>query len=69
MVINGVDTKEFGIRVERLCEFLLDRIPEKTGSTEQRIIEDIKEEAIKLQTDEAELSFSGLESYMKGIPE
>jgi len=44
-------------------------MPERTGSTEQRIIEDIKDEAIKLQTDKESEVFSGLEAYMKGVPE
>jgi hypothetical protein len=70
VIINGVDTQDFGIRVERLCEFLLDQMNPRTGTNSQKIIEDIKDEAAKLQlpTDDG-VTFSGLEAYMRGVPE
>lgn len=67
MKINGVDTKEFAIQVEKLCDFLLDEINPKSGTTSQRIIEDIKKDAINLQVVEVEI-FEGLEAHMRGVP-
>jgi hypothetical protein len=68
--INGVDTEEFARQVESLCDYLLDQISPKTGTKSQRIIEDIRGEAIKLQVDDAKVEiFEGLEAHMRGVPE
>lgn len=67
MEINGVDTREFAIQVEKLCDFLLDQISPKKGQNSQRIIEDIRKDAINLQSEE-EIIFEGLEAHMRGVP-
>jgi hypothetical protein len=66
--INGVDTEEFGRRVERLCDFLLTKVS-KDGSDDVKVILDIQEDAANLQFSGVdEMDFSGLSSYMKGAP-
>jgi hypothetical protein len=69
VIINGVDTAEFGTKVERLCDYLLDKVPQKNGSSDVKAIQDIKEDAANLQTAEDEVSFAGLSDYLKGVPQ
>lgn len=67
-VLNGVDTEEFGTKVERLCEFLLDRV-DKDGSADVRVIQDLKEDAALLQVGKEPFVLAGLDSHMRGVPE
>jgi hypothetical protein len=62
------DVVAFARRVERLCDFLLDKV-ERDGSNDVVMIQDLREEARDMQADDAELKFQtleGLADYMKG---
>lgn len=69
-----VDIKEFAIRVERLCDFLLDKIRAEVGrdgSSSQALIEDIKEQAADIHTGRVTTvskTFEDLVDYMNGAP-
>lgn len=69
-----VDVKKFAERVERLCDFLLDRLSEdegRTGSDDQKILEDLKDDAANLQMFGSRMSaktLSGLHDYMHAVP-
>jgi hypothetical protein len=73
MTERDFDIKSFARRVERLCDFLLGRFYEENGrdgSDEQKILEDLKEEAANIQTTTAPVSetLSGLKDFMGGLP-
>lgn len=58
--------KEFAEKVERLCEFLLDRVPD---SVEREEVIKLKEAAGDLQFDSScENLFEGLSDHIRGIP-
>lgn len=58
--------KEFADKVERLCAFLLDRVP--PGSEERVEIIKLKEAAADLQFDQDYTNlFEGLSNHMRGI--
>jgi hypothetical protein len=64
-----VDIEEFAKRVERLCDFLINKAG-STGSDDLRIIQDLKEDATDIQVYkyfETEGMFKGLSSHMKGV--
>jgi hypothetical protein len=64
-----VDIKEFAIRVERLCDFLLAKV-EKDGSNDVIALQKLKEEAADIQINNTNViseSISGLSEYMKGV--
>jgi hypothetical protein len=64
-----VDIKEFAIRVERLCDFLLAKM-EKDGSKDVVTLQNLKEEAANIQINNTNVvseSISGLSEYMKGV--
>jgi hypothetical protein len=68
------DIKEFAIRVERLCEFLLARLYSevgRNGSDEQKILEDLRDEASDIQVSSAPIrdTLTGLKDFMGGLPE
>jgi hypothetical protein len=65
------DIKEFAIKVERLCDFLLDRVVAevgRTGDDDMKILEDLKEEAANIHMVYAPNSYAitGLDQYMRG---
>jgi hypothetical protein len=63
-----VDIKEFAIRVERLCDFLLAKL-EKDGSKDVVALQKLKEEAADIQADKPNViseSIEGLSEYLKG---
>jgi hypothetical protein len=62
-----IDVKEFAKRVERLCEFLLDRV-ERDGNKDVVEIQKIKEDAADLQAGDNEFTFEGLSDHMRGAP-
>jgi hypothetical protein len=64
-----VDIKEFAIRVERLCDFLLAKI-EKDGSNDVIALQKLKEDAADIQINNTNVvseTISGLSEYMKGV--
>jgi|NitcycUWRROWE17B_1032942.scaffolds.fasta_scaffold00038_2 hypothetical protein len=64
-----VDIKDFAIRVERLCEFLLAKV-DKDGSKDVVALQNLKEEAADIQADNSNViseSISGLSEYLKGV--
>lgn len=69
---NTVDLGEFARRVERLCEYLLDKVEHKDGSSDIRVIQDLKEDAADIHTDQRLLAlygdepFVGLDDHMRG---
>jgi hypothetical protein len=63
------DIKEFAIRVERLCDFLLAKI-DKDGSNDVVELQKLKEEALDIQANNSNVvseSIFGLSEYMKGV--
>jgi hypothetical protein len=70
---RSVNINDFAARVERLCDFLLSRIYEETGRTgsdEQKILEDLREEAVKIQVNGAPVkeTLEGLKDFMGVLP-
>jgi hypothetical protein len=63
---TSIELDEFARRVERLCDFLLDKIDKKSGSMDLRVIQDLKEDAANIQFGQAisEASFEGLADYV-----
>jgi len=64
-----VDIKEFAIRVERLCDFLLAKM-DKDGSNDVIELQKLKEEAADIQLNNSNVvseSIFGLSEYMKGV--
>lgn len=68
-----LDIREFAERVERLCDFFLNRVSEETGRTgsdDIKVIEDIKEDAADIASDRVKIgseTLFGLSEYMAGI--
>jgi hypothetical protein len=64
-----VDIKEFAIRVERLCDFLLAKM-EKDGSKDVITLQKLKEDAADIQINNTNVvseTIFGLSEYMKGV--
>jgi hypothetical protein len=64
---------EFARRVERMCDFFLMKLTEETGRTgsdDQRVLEDLKEDAANLQVNPPGATdiLEGLDSYMRSLP-
>jgi hypothetical protein len=61
------DFREFAERVERLCDFILSRIP--NDSADKRVVEQLKEDAADFQTkyEFHSISLFGLDDHMRGI--
>ena len=69
-----IEIREFAQRVERLCDFLLNRMREegtKDKSANARIIEDLRDDAADIQFNRTQIPdiFDGLEAYVRGIPQ
>lgn len=62
-----IDLEDFARRVERLCDFLLDKFPFKDGSDDIVIIQKIKSDAADLQTvANTQVNIEGLHAYIHG---
>jgi hypothetical protein len=64
-----VDIKEFAIRVERLCDFLLAKM-DKDGSNDVIALQKLKEDAANIQINNTNVvseTIFGLSEYMKGV--
>lgn len=67
-----LELEEFARRVERLCDFLLDKAHKarESGSDDLRVVEDLKDDAADLQFGRASVVtniFDGLTDYMAGL--
>lgn len=56
------EVEEFARRVERLCDFLLDKLPE---GEDRDVLQKLKEEAADIQFNHSEV-LEGLDKYMRG---
>jgi hypothetical protein len=71
---QSIEIIRFAERVERLCDFLLDRLGEekqRDDSNDLKVIFDLKEEAANLQMvggTPATETLGGLYDYMQGVP-
>lgn len=65
-----VDIKDFAERVERLCDFLLDKV-EKDGSDDVVELQSLKKDAADIQfvSSNRHVSIDGLRSYIRGHPQ
>ena len=61
-----IDIKDFALRVERLCNFLLNKIDVKDGSDDIVIIQKLKDDAADLQFKADSMFFEGLHKYIHG---
>lgn len=65
-----LELKEFAKRVEHVCDFFLSK-SEADGSSDRKVLEDLKEDAADIQFDQIEIetsgAYNGLDDYMKGI--
>lgn len=62
-----IDLEDFAIRVERLCDFLLDKVPFIDGSEDVQEIQKIKDEAADLQvSSRKKITIEGLHAYLHG---
>jgi hypothetical protein len=70
---RAVEIREFAQRVERVCDFLLDLLSAegmKNKSTDARVIEDLRDDAVSIQFNRIDYPhlFEGLDTYIRGIP-
>ena len=68
-MVKELDVKDFAERVERVCDFLLDK-SERDGSEDRKVIEDLKNDAADIQFEKIKLNLDplvGLSVYMKGV--
>lgn len=68
---RDLDIKEFAQRVERLCDFFINKIKEENNgkSSDLKVFEDLKEDAADIQSDQAPIVSTvlrGLDGYMRG---
>lgn len=64
---RAVDIRAFAERVERLCEFLLDKV-DKDGSDDVVAVQKLQEEAAEIQAENVSaFPLSGLDDYMRSL--
>ena len=69
-----IDVKDFAMRVERLCDFFIDKATKEPGHGEThdlKVIKDLKETAADLQFEHTIIgsqTLFGLDDYMRGHP-
>jgi len=67
--MKKIEIKDFAERVEHVCDFFLSR-SEADGSSDRKVLEDLKEEAADIQFDQVEITsgaYIGLDDYIRGI--
>jgi hypothetical protein len=70
--MTTVDIKEFARDVERLCDFLIDKLKQsgtRDDSEDIKVIDNLKNIAADIQFDKVNVvteTLSGLSAYMKG---
>jgi hypothetical protein len=68
-VARKLEIKDFAKRVEHVCDFFLSKA-EADGSSDRKVLEDLKEDAADIQFDQAEIdsgAYIGLDDYVRGI--
>jgi hypothetical protein len=64
-----VNITKFAERVERLCDFLLNKVEDRSGSEDLKVIEDLKQDAADIQFNRSGVgTIEGIHDYMHGIP-
>lgn len=67
MPVKEIDLEDFARRVERLCDFLIDKFPFMDGSEDIVIIQKLKDEAADLQVSSRKrITIEGLHAYIHG---
>lgn len=61
-----IEFLDFLRQVERLCDFLLDKVEFKDGSADIAVIQNLKDDAADLQVNHDNINLEGLHSYMRG---
>lgn len=61
-----IELLDFLRRVERLCDFLLDKVEFKDGSVDIAVIQNLKSDAADLQVNHDNINLEGLHTYMRG---
>ena len=61
-----IELLNFFRRVERMCDFLLDKVEFKDGSPDIAVIQDLKNDAADLQVNHDNINLEGLHTYMRG---
>jgi hypothetical protein len=61
-----IELLDFLRRVERLCDFLLNKVKFKDGSDDLKVIQQLKEDAADLQVNHDNINLEGLHTYMRG---
>lgn len=67
---SKIDIKEFALRVERMCEFILNQIDDRTDTTEHIFLEKLKQDAANIQFNPrlyGDISLHGLDDHIRGI--
>jgi hypothetical protein len=67
---RDIDIKEFALRVEQMCEFILNQMEEKTGSPDQLFLQDLQKDAADIQFNPrlyGDISLRGLDDHIRGI--
>ena len=70
MTDKEIDPRDFADRVERLCDFILNRIADDPNSANVRVIHKLKEDAADIQFKYASfrgISLIDLSDHMKGL--
>ena len=69
-----IDVKDFAQRVERLCDFFIDKAKDEPGHGEThdlKVIKDLREVAVDIQFERTIIgsqTLFGLDNYMRGFP-
>lgn len=67
--MKKIEIKDFAKRVEHVCDFFLSK-SEADGSSDRKVLEDLKEDAADIQFDQVEITsgaYTGLDDYIRGI--
>lgn len=71
--LRKIDIKEFASNVERMCDFFIDKYKDEVGrdgSDDLKVLEDLKDDAADIQTDNAHVvadTLSGFSKFMRGV--
>lgn len=60
------EVTDFAMRVERMCDFFIDKVSGEIGSDDLAALHDLKDEASRMQDVPSHL-FEGLDKYMRGM--
>jgi len=66
---SNVDIREFAERVERVCDYLLEKV-NKDGSADVLVIQQLKDDAAHIQLEHQDQTIlSGLDGFIRGLKE